>query len=56
MCKSCEENCKAVKDGTIRHVCNIVVGAGMIVAGMFGLYHHVEYAGWVLAAGIIVVL
>lgn len=26
----------------------------LTIAGMVGLYHHVEYSGWVLAVGLIV--
>jgi len=28
-----------------------VCGVAVIVAGMLGLHHHIEYSGWVLFVG-----
>lgn len=38
----------------MKYISQAVVAIALVAAGMFGLYHHIEYAGWVLFVGLLV--
>lgn len=41
---------------SVREKYNKIIGAVIVVAGLVGLYFGVEYSGWALAVGFILIL